>query len=192
MRAREDAHAFDELDGQNRHDEANQHGARVSHENAGGSSVKPQESQERTRQAETKDRVLGETQEIEPEPKGGRSHDPDRARETVDPVDEIEGVRHHHTREDGEDVAKPNWKIPDTEQSVERRELNAGEVHENDCSDDLSREFFPGPQIYQIIFDAHEEQHQDRADDVLEFEDLRLIRPEGDGKKQTGKNGHSA
>lgn len=116
---------------------------------------------ERDNHTQRRNAEQGEGKQMEPDVQPRQSHQRDAAEsgsQTVDAVNQVDGIGYIHHDEHGERHAHPWRQLIDSEESVERLDPHA-RSHEQRCRHNLHQELLLVPHSNQVVGESHQEQH---------------------------------
>ena len=163
-----------ETDAQNAEQEADGQRAGVAHEELAAAAglaedVAMEERDEDAQRGEAEERMQPVAQVGEEEAERQKGDAAQAGGQTVDAIDEVDGIEDEDDGQDRERKADPQGEGMDAEQTVEVVEIEAGKGDE-DAADQLYEEFGPVADADEVVHQATEEQDEQRAADGEHFE----------------------
>src|SRR6476661_3199233 len=186
---------LNELNGQHRYNKAANQRAGVAHENGGAVEVVAQEAQHAPNQADGHIHVVTEGRatvgvEIKPEGAGNNQHN--RARQTVEAIDEVDGIGDTHNYCQGEGIAHSDGEGLDAQNALEAGDADVSHYHHNAGGQQLAHELLCHRHTYQVVLKPHEKQDDAARQQLLNA--VRLIErsEDGEGRHEAGKYSYPA
>lgn len=159
--------AFDKRNGQNREGEAQQKRARIAHKNLGGTSIVIKESGQRAQHSKGQNGQIESAKLIEPKAQGSAANDANRGGQSIDAINEIEGIDNDQHTEDRKRGRQGIGNIIDPKNTVKTAEINARLEDQNTGGHNLAQKLFDRAERDNIILGPNQENDDIGAKDIL-------------------------